>query len=640
MGETSIEETQVGDGAQLRVGRYEVLQEIGRGAMGRVFLALDPAIGRQVALKTVSILEGFPEAERREARERFIREARTAGGLLHPNIVTIFDVGEHEGMPFIAMEYVDGGTLEPHCKPADLLEPERAVALAASAARALDHAHAHQIVHRDIKPANLMLTQSGKIKIADFGLAKSSTAGLTQEGMVLGTPYYMSPEQLAGQDLDGRSDLFSLAVVLYELLSGRRPFEAQDVATILYRIAHEPAPPPERAGWPISRALREVLERALAKERDERFANGEALARALEAALRGGRPAAEETVVRAMPAQRAGRTSGGLRPFPQPDPGSRRARPSAQGRWAAAAISGAALVLFPSLANRSVHDAPRPARPAPAAYSVDVPENARLKLDGVPLAGRQLPAAVLQEGRHRLEVETPCEHGMTLLEPGVAPVAPPLTARTLRLPLNTEPPGADIWVDGAATGQRSPAAVELQLCAPHRIELRLWGYDTTALELQPGEDWRKLVADTLRLSREPEGRVWIPAAPYEVSVLYKGRVIGQAGQMLTLPSGPQLLVLRNEKIFLDQPVDVLVAAGETKTLPLEYPRPGSLSVQAHPSNCRISVDGVEVGAPPLLGLPVAPGVHEVRCRLLTTGEEKMQKIQITAGRDSTCQFKF
>jgi hypothetical protein len=647
------------------VGRYEVLRELGRGSMGRVFLARDPAIGRQVALKTVSVLEGFPDEERREARHRFIQEARTAGNLLHPNIITIFDVGEQDGMPFIAMEYVEGGTLEKHCRPPDLLEPEKAVALIVQAARALNHAHAHQIVHRDIKPANLMLVGGHQIKVADFGLAKTSTASLTTEGTILGTPYYMSPEQLSGEELDGRSDLFSLTVVLYELLTGRRPFEAKDISAILYQVAHEPAPPPERQGWPISQALRETLERALSKQREERYPSGEALARALELALRGGRAMADNTAV--LPARRfAGIGEEAPAERRPPSSGARRAqseRPGARsgaaprasgaipapghasasgGRWLVAAFAGAALGLFPTLVNRS-RVVPA-AEPAPRQVAVDlpveVPQNARLRLDGVPLAGLRVPASVLLEPGHRLEVETPCERAETLLRPGEPLPALQMTPRTRQLALASTPSGAQLWVNGIASGLQTPARLDLTLCAAHRLELRMEGFEPLRLALEAGQDWAPLVASPLGLSRVPEGKVWIPAAPYEIQVLHKGHAIGRAGQLLTLPRGPTLLVLRNEKLFLERPVDVLVRPGETHTVQIDFAAPGSLSVQAHPSNCRISVDGREVGAPPVLDLPVAAGSHLVRCVLLTTGEEKTQKVTVQTGRNSTCQFKF
>ena len=207
-----------------QLGRYRIVKELGRGAMGRVFLAHDPEIDRSVAVKTIQIFSALPEHERAEARERFLREARSAGKLMHPGIVTLFDVGETEGLLYLAMEYVEGTTLDHFCVAENLLPVRSVVELVAGAADALDYAHHAGIVHRDIKPANLMRSGEQSVKIMDFGLALPAAGSLTQESVLRGTPSYMSPEQIRGATLDGRSDLFSLGVVLYELLTGERPF--------------------------------------------------------------------------------------------------------------------------------------------------------------------------------------------------------------------------------------------------------------------------------------------------------------------------------------------------------------------------------------------------------------------------------
>ena len=205
-----------------RIGRYQIVRELGRGAMGVVYLAHDPAIDRDVAIKTVAIGRGLPPAEQEEARRRFQREARAAGQLIHPGIVLVFDVGKHDADNlFIAMEHIQGTTLEVFTRAPDLLPVERAIDLMAQGCDALDFAHDRKIVHRDIKPANLMVVDGERLKITDFGLAKDPGSDLTHSGTLVGTPNYMSPEQITGSSLDGRSDLFSLGVVLYELLTGR-----------------------------------------------------------------------------------------------------------------------------------------------------------------------------------------------------------------------------------------------------------------------------------------------------------------------------------------------------------------------------------------------------------------------------------
>ncbi|MCZ6779389.1 MAG: serine/threonine protein kinase [Acidobacteria bacterium] len=625
-------------------GRYELIREIGRGAMGRVYLARDPAIDRQVALKTVSFMEGFPEEERKVARQRFLGEARAAGGLLHPSIITIFDVGEHDGQPFIAMEYVEGTTLEKHSRPPDLLEVERVVALIAQAARALQHAHTRNIVHRDIKPPNLMLANDGTIKIADFGLAKNAAANLTQDGTILGTPYYMSPEQVMGRQLDGRSDLFSLAVVLYELLGGYRPFEAEDIRTILYRIAHEPVPRLEENGRPIPRALHEVLTRALAKKREERFANGEILACALEKALHNRGRRGEATVVLTdAPAEPRARRSARRRPAKRanaPQAGASSAVSPLRMRWMAAAFTGGLLGFFPTIVNRHFEARPSVTLERPVPVPVEVPENARLRLNGVLLAGQLLPAGILDEGRHRLEVETPCERGELTLEASVDPPVLLLEPRTQRLPLMSDPPGAEVWLDGETTGLRTPAGLDLGICGTHRVELKLKGYETVALDLEPQGDWLSLVEDTLALNTIPNGVVQVPRAPYEVQVLVEGIPVGGAGDTIELPPGRVALVLRNRDLFLNRTITVDIEPGGVHELAVQFGVPGMLSVHAQPSNCAVSIDGRNVGSPPILNLPVVAGKHLVRCRLKATGEEQVQSIQISSGRNAKCQFKF
>jgi hypothetical protein len=260
-----------------RLGRFEILKEIGRGAMGQVFLANDPKIERQVAIKTIALPAGTPDEEAIETSRRFLREAQAAGRLLHPNIVTIFDVGEENGVSFIAMEFIDGITLDKHARPGTLLPPGDVLDLVTQAAAALDHAHAAGVIHRDIKPANLMRLKDGTLKITDFGLAKNPSANLTQTGVLLGTPSYMSPEQIQGKELDGRSDLFSLGVVLYELLTGVRPFDADSISTIIYRVLYEDPRPPAAHNPALPGEVNLVIERLLAKDKSRRYANGVAL---------------------------------------------------------------------------------------------------------------------------------------------------------------------------------------------------------------------------------------------------------------------------------------------------------------------------------------------------------------------------
>jgi predicted Ser/Thr protein kinase len=261
------------------VGRYEITGELGRGAMGVVYKALDPTIGRTVALKTMRLDVHGLDAQ--EMVRRFQNEARAAGVLNHPNIVTIYDAGEEDGIFYIAMEFIEGTTLHEVLTEQRVLATDEVVQLTRQICRGLDYAHSNGIVHRDIKPANIMITANGTVKIMDFGIAKSG-GQVTNTGQVLGTPNYMSPEQVKGRTLDGRSDLFSLGVILYEMLTGEKPFVGQNVTTIIYKIVNETPITPRDLDVTVHPGLSAIVTKALAKAPDDRYQTGADLVRDLE----------------------------------------------------------------------------------------------------------------------------------------------------------------------------------------------------------------------------------------------------------------------------------------------------------------------------------------------------------------------
>ena len=259
-----------------RFGRYEILSELGRGAMGVVYKARDPKINRVVAVKTFS-LAGQPAEEEQEYRERFFREAEAAGRLSHPGIVTIFDMGEEPGTraPYIVMEFVGGKSLEKILAPDDHKLPlETALQLAHELAEALDCAHGQGVVHRDLKPANILITEDGHAKIADFGVAKLNLANHTLGGRTLGTPAYMSPEQLNGETVDGRSDLFSLGVVLYTALTGYRPFQGNSAMTVSFKVVNRDPIPATVLDTELPAGLDYIIGRAMAKDPAQRYQRG------------------------------------------------------------------------------------------------------------------------------------------------------------------------------------------------------------------------------------------------------------------------------------------------------------------------------------------------------------------------------
>jgi serine/threonine-protein kinase len=353
------------------LGRYEIEKELGRGAMGVVYLGRDPKINRMVAIKTMMLEEGSEGGGTKEVKERFFREAESAGTLNHPNIVRIFDAGEENEVAYIAMELLDGQDLTKNTSKDTLLPVEKAVEYTAVVADALDYAHKQGIVHRDIKPANIMLLKDGSVRVADFGIARITASSKTATGTVMGTPSYMSPEQVAGRKVDGRSDLFSLTVALYELLTGEKPFKGgEGIGTLLFQIANDPTPDIREIDPKIPAALKAVIDKGLAKNPDERYARGSELAAALRAALAGGAsaPALAPTPRADKTVQATLETVEITASVPQPTP------PAASDT---AQLSAADLPELDAMLNAAVRElagAPERRAPAPEPTPAPVPE--------------------------------------------------------------------------------------------------------------------------------------------------------------------------------------------------------------------------------------------------------------------------
>ncbi len=281
------------------LGRYQIEKELGKGAMGVVYMGRDPKINRVVAIKTMALSQEFEADELVEVKERFFREAETAGRLNHPNIVQMYDAGEEHDLAYIAMEFLKGKDLVPYAKVGNLMPIPRVMSIVARVADALSYAHENNVVHRDIKPANIMYEpDSDQVKVTDFGIARITDSSKTKTGMVLGTPSYMSPEQLAGKKIDGRSDLFSLGVMLFQMSCGKLPFEGDSMAQLMFRIANEAHPDIRSINRELPECVVAIIDKALTKDPDARYQTGAEFARDIRTciSMSGGTPAADSGV--------------------------------------------------------------------------------------------------------------------------------------------------------------------------------------------------------------------------------------------------------------------------------------------------------------------------------------------------------
>ena len=289
-----------------KIGKYEILEILGKGAMGIVYKAQDPDIDREVAIKTIHFEAAYEGGEEEEARARFMREAQAAGKLSHPNIVTIYDVGRENNVTYIVMQLIKGVSLHEMIATKRTLSAQEVCSLFSQLCDALDYAHKYGIIHRDIKPANILIDDSGRPYILDFGVARIGSSTMTQTGKTLGTPSYMSPEQVMGKKIDNRSDIFSLGVVLYEMLTGRRPFEAENITTIIYKIINEEPPPLADIKKDAPEGFAEILHKVLAKKPEDRYQNGGELVKDLKRIA----SPSQETYVMDVPAVPAGNKTG------------------------------------------------------------------------------------------------------------------------------------------------------------------------------------------------------------------------------------------------------------------------------------------------------------------------------------------
>ena len=579
-----------------RIGKYAITGRIGRGGMGMVYRAYDEVLEREVAVKTLT-LEGSLDDE---SRHRFAIEAKAAARLQHPNIITVYELGEDRGLPFIAMELLPGTDLDALMRSGEHLMLQEKLDLVIQVCRGLAYAHDHKINHRDIKPSNVRVLEDGTVKIMDFGIAKLGATSLTKTGMMVGTVHYMSPEQVRGQTLDGRSDLFSVGVILYELLAGRRPFVGEGVTAVLYKIVHE-EPPELDVGELGAQAagLQDTMRRTLAKDREQRPATAAVLADELSRILAthlaslGADTSAEtrETVALSRHLLREGRVEESvrsLREVTEDNPHSLEVRRALRA------------------ATREMQRRQVPAAP-PA--EDDFPElDATYRPDGatyLPAATRVQPDTMMQPTV--LRAETNARRPLAAIAVATAlvvVVAAAVAIMRARSSSPARPPAA-----ASPTSSATPAAGGTTLAA--------------------GPAASPLAATVAPTPAVPEGTVNVLSA-YPLDVLWRGKLLarGQSSPQVSLPAGRQVLTL----IAVEYAVrsNVTVEVRPRAATDVAAPQLGRISIRANPDNCRVLVDGTFLDYPPILDRPLSLGRHVVEFQW-PDGVRRAQTVEVAKG---------
>jgi len=602
------------------LGRYVVLRLLGSGAMGSVYLAEDPRLKRKVAIKVIRPDAAPTPEDRQEVLARFEREAEVSSLLNDPGVVTIYDLGDTEAGPFLAMEYVEGQSLEALIRSGASAGLGLGVKLAllSTVARALDHAHRLGVVHRDVKPANIMVTADLRAKLMDFGIAHRQDAHLTRTGTFLGTPTYASPEQIREAAVDGKSDLFSLGVVAFELLSGQVPFPGTSLNTILFRIVNEPPVDVPPVDGILQDAWRRVFQKVLAKEPARRHASCTAFLEDLQAAAQGDE--LEElgslTVLsRSLPGELSG-TLSGTQPVAVP-------RRKHRWPWVALLVGVAAATAYVAW--------PR--------------------VQGVPLLTRPAGAEVLLEGR--VIGQTPCTlRGLRGRE--IRFQAPGFQVHTVRVPergapeevqlqpkvssetLRTDPPGAQVELDGVLLKGVTPLEVTWSQDRPHTVRF-LHPAAGALTQVIPAGGTPESRAVPLGTSGAPEavvapsetGGVRVTGA-FPVRVKVDGQDQGERRPpfQLSLPAGEHTLEWSAPKVFFHRTDRISLRPGQTT--PVALPALHRLEVETFPTDGPVLIDGQPAGitSDGLSSVPVAAGPHVISIQ----GRPSREKVDLASDR--------
>jgi serine/threonine-protein kinase len=587
------------------IGRYKILERVGRGAMGVLYRSIDPVLDREVAIKVMA--EDFAEGADDDARTRFFREARAAARLQHRNIVTIFEFAEQDGVPYIVMEFLRGQSLAARMKQTPSLSVDRKLDIVVELATGLQFAHENGIVHRDVKPANVWLLEDGTVKLLDFGIAKASSTTLTRRGDVLGSAAYMAPEQISGGSIDGRADVFSATVVLYELLVGRRPFESDSPTSTILKIMQEaPAPIDPATLAELPPGLAEVTAKGLQKNPADRYQSAGELGDELQL-LRLALQAAGETIFRDIddtsfahpPVDQARLVDPTLHrsAVRLTDSGSASAMPI-RPLWLAGAAA-AALLIAAGLWFRA-------ARPASA-------DAASPGIVAAAPAGQ--PAEPQVPTRPSGQPSTPALP--------TAPTPPSIIRVT------SDPDGATVEIDGRDTGLTTPADVTVGDPPPGRIRLTKRGFQP--VESRVTDTVLKAGSVTLRLQPAEAATVKVTATgSYPFEVVDGKRLLSPMATLhdLNVPS-QRVLHLQAPSYLLDYPIKIDQAGG--RTMQIQAPELGKLTIRSTMETCQVSVNGRDFGFPPINGQLIAAGTYSVQLRCPDGSTVRGGPVTVVAG---------
>ncbi len=579
-----------------RIGRYEVVEFIARGGMGVLYRGRDTVLDREVAIK----LMAADVAAEEQSRTRFYREARAAAKLQHRNIVTVFEFGEEDGTPFMAMEFLRGADLGARMRVEPPLDLERKVDILSQVCTGLHFAHQQSVVHRDIKPGNIWLLEDGGVKLLDFGIAKVAASTITRSTGVLGTASYMSPEQVAGKPVDGRSDIFSAGVVLYELLSGRKPFDSDAPTSVLLRIIQEDPPAIDTLVPGLPEPLIAIVHRALQKDPDKRYTLASDMASDLQI-VRLSLQQGGETVV----------TTSGL------------ARTVWTDRVPELAVTG------PDVPPDVAGELELGVRPSTAPH----PRSGRtmlVGLVGVAVAIALVTTVLLFGGKRRDNpppaASTPAETRVPATVPAALPtpaVTPP-THAVVRI--TSDPDGASIAIDGHDTGLVTPNDVRVAPGTRPRVVVSKRGYRPAEARLSDTD----LQAGRLDLTLPREETVPVTiTGTYPFEVLENGRVISaEASSHSFTTTGPRTLRLRAPEYFLDRVVEV--QPGNRRRIDLDAPELGRLTVRTSLETCNVAIGDRSLGFPPIVDQPIVAGSHVVSLSC-PDGDRRQVRVVIAPG---------